>query len=278
MKKKIISISIISAILITIGLLFGVVFCLRGQAVIIVGDSPIGVTKEEIISTAGLKNGKSIFFLNKDKATENIEKKYPYIKVVQIKTSSIQNIEIVVRKRFETYYYERSLTETSSAYYILDEELKVLNITDEKPLNLMQIDNSTNMCNSDTLVSDFVGSELQKTALKNLYIGMYSAVRVGEGDDEHYVEREEMSSIVKSISFDKGYSLTREYDILVLNTVEGAIIKIWDPTNEATRKINIGFSALKNVAVDKVTGIISVGYDLNNKETVIYDTQTPVLP
>ena len=114
-KGSVIALSIIALLLVTAGVLFGAVFCLRSQSVKVVGDSPITISKEDIISTAGLKKGQSIFLIDKEKALNNIEAKFPYVKVIQIKTTSLTEIEFVVRARHKMFY-----AEDDTKYYIMD--------------------------------------------------------------------------------------------------------------------------------------------------------------
>ena len=119
-KGAIISISIISAILLLFIILFGVVFRLHHQNVIYLDD--VGIGSEDIVKAGGLKNGRSTLFLNTDEARENIEKAYPFVKVVQISIKSAITIEITVTSRHQMFYYRAD----KENCFILDEDLKVL--------------------------------------------------------------------------------------------------------------------------------------------------------
>ena len=118
-KGKIITISIISFFVLLNVILFGFVFRLRKQTVRFVGD--VSVSEQAIIDVAGLKTGGSIFMLDKQTATQKIEKDFPYLKVIEISTKSVTKIEFVIRSRYEMFYIE-----SNGWNYILDEDLKVL--------------------------------------------------------------------------------------------------------------------------------------------------------
>ena len=64
----------------------------------------VDITEQDVIKTANIKSGEPVLMLNKEEAISNIENKYPKLKVVQIKTINLNEIEIVVRERFSLYY------------------------------------------------------------------------------------------------------------------------------------------------------------------------------
>ena len=103
-KGKIIAISIIGFIVVLSTVLFGFVFCVRKQSVSFVTE--LSVTEQQILESANIKNGRPILLLDKEQAIQNIETKFPNIKVIQIKTTSLFAVEIVVRERFSLYYTE----------------------------------------------------------------------------------------------------------------------------------------------------------------------------
>ena len=96
-KGKVVVISIFSFLIVLSIILFSFVFCVRKQTVCFVAESTI--TEQEILTAADIKSGKPIFMINKEDAVTNIESKYANIKVIQIKTTSITSIEIIVRNR-----------------------------------------------------------------------------------------------------------------------------------------------------------------------------------
>lgn len=267
MKKRIILISILVGVLLLNVILFGFVFCLRKQSVKVVGES-IEISSEEIIETANLKNGKSIFSINKDKAIENLEKIYPNLKVIQIKTTSVIGIEIAVRKRYETYFVENN-----SKFYVLDEDLKVLRIEEEKPTNLTEIKSKLEITNS-TAQCDFVGSEFEKGVLYNLFTSIYQTVKIGEGEELRYLMRDEIYLVAESISFDSANTLTEKYSRLIIQTVDGVKLDIGKPEKDLQRKINACYSAMQSGEFDATSGSFKIYFTAEGEEKFEYFAST----
>lgn len=271
-KKGIISLSILVIVIALIGVLFGAVFCLRTQNVSVLGDSPVAATKEEIISTAGLKNGKSIFMLDKDTAIQNIEKTYPTIKVVQIKTTSVTTIEICVRARHEMYY-----TEYNDNFYILDEDLKVLEIIDtslseetDEPTHLTHIENGVLNISASTKQCDFVGTSYQQSVAYNLYTAMITTVTKQEGEGEQatevYLTREDVCEMIRDVQFES----YKTFNKIIITTKYGVKLDIENPSENLQNKINICFSTIKQLNGREQNGTIKIYYDLENVMQCIY--------
>jgi len=267
-KGKIITFSIIGIIVVLIGVLFGGVFCLREQKVVVVGEN-IVYSADEIVETAGLKQGRSIFLLDKDTAINNIEKKYADLKVIQIKTTSVTEIEIRVRKRYETYYVKNL-----GQYYVLDEDLKVLNIVLDEDIekiaeieNLVKIPALTNL-NEKTTITSFVGNEIEKNICYNLYTAVYTTQMKDEvGADAH----NEFANLITGISFDKGYTASGEaYNRVIVKTSSGMTFDIGKADSDLQRKINICFATLNSDDVTDKTGTLSIRYNELGEEIINY--------
>ncbi len=263
-KAKIILISILIFIIALASVLFGAVFRVRKQSLVAVGEDVqyCEELKTEILSSSGIKNGQSIFMINKDLAISNIEKAYPYIKVIQVRTTSFIEIEFHVRKRFETYY-----SEVNSKYYILDEELKVLKIQSvgevEKP-NLSEFDSSKLGIDSNTKVGDIVSTKYYQQIANDLYGALYSNA---------LLDRDKISSKITSISFDEGFTLYGSYTRLILQTTTGVKMDICKPETNLNNKINICFSTYnsENLTTEqKASGVIKIYLDENNIQHVGY--------
>lgn len=261
-KGKIITLSILLFVITLIGVLFGVVFCLRQQEVTVIGESPITPSREEIVSTAGLKKGKSIFMLDKEKAINNIEQKYPYLKVVQIKTKSVTKIDIRVRARHKTYY-----TKAGTKYFVMDEDLKVLEVSEVQPLELIYIkENTLNINSSSTLPCDFVGTKKQTQTLNGLFKAMYTQV-VKEKDangNNVYFTRQEICTIIKEVelkSFDT-------FDKIIATTSYGVKLDIENSTKEINKKINICFALINENNYTK--GTLKLFNDLDGELKYAY--------
>lgn len=267
-KAKIITISIVLSILALILILFGAVFCLYKQDVVFIGDrsSTIDITNEEIIESAGLKKGRPIFSLDKETAMNNIERTYPYLKVIQINTVSAIRIEISVRERYEMYY---TYSDSTKKYYVLDEELKVLRMSDIEPIGITKLESSIlgeDMLDilgitSNTIVSDFLSTENYRGITYNLFVSMYNTVMIDDAGTDRYVDREDIKSLITKLQFAKGYTLEETYDRVILNLSNGFIVDIGKPQENFQDKVNICFSALDTLIENgETSGTIKYTY------------------
>lgn len=267
-KAKIITISIVLSILALILILFGAVFCLYKQDVVFIGDrsSTIDITNEEIIESAGLKKGRPIFSLDKETAMNNIERTYPYLKVIQINTVSAIRIEISVRERYEMYY---TYSDSTKKYYVLDEELKVLRMSNIEPIGITKLESSIlgeDMLDilgitSNTIVSDFLSTENYRGITYNLFVSMYNTVMIDDAGTDRYVDREDIKSLITKLQFAKGYTLEETYDRVILNLSNGFIVDIGKPQENFQDKVNICFSALDTLIENgETSGTIKYTY------------------
>lgn len=126
-KKLIIALSVILGVIIVCVILNFTLFSLKkvdinfkNQAMIFTEQS-----KETIANNSAIKKGISIFTVNKKNITQQLEKDYPYLKVINIETVFPNKIIIHCAEREETYAVKASDTK----YFICDAEFKVLNIT-----------------------------------------------------------------------------------------------------------------------------------------------------
>ena len=258
-KKSIIISSILLSIVALMTILFGAVFRLRNVSVEVQPGANITVTNDKIVESANLKKGKSIFMLDKQSAINNIEQTYAEIKVVQIKTTNLMSVKIIVRERKEMFYAEHN-----SAYYCLDEDLKVLRLTEVEPTNLIKITTDIGIT-SNTKKCDFMSQDYAKITY-DMFVGMYTNVKV-EG---RYAEREDMCNLVESIEIKTAHALTEdgnggfEYTNLILKTRAGVVMQIANPNTDLGRKINICFAAYFNPKVDNTKGRIVIKYDGTN--------------
>lgn len=125
-KRSIILISVIALITI-IFVVTSTVFRVNFMSVSI-SEVSEKFTNSQIISASGIEQGKTIFFINKQKAIDNIESKIPYAKVNKIETKFPNKLIFHMEERKELAYFS-----ISSTYYIVDEDLKVLRTASVKP-------------------------------------------------------------------------------------------------------------------------------------------------
>ena len=284
-KGGIITLSIIAIIVALIGILFGAVFCLRTQTVTILGDSAIALTKEDIVSSAGLKNGQSIFMIDKDEAINKIEATYPYVKVVQIKTTSVTEIDIRIRARHDMCY-----TKYNNNYYIMDEEFKVLNVIEANAedeennelTNLIHIEEGVLNVNSSTMICDFVGTEYQKSVMYELYTSMITTVTktegYGENTKEVYLSRLDVCDLLEDIQFEEYETFNK----IIITTKYGVKLDIENPNEDLQNKINICFSTIKSLIEEgkdrEKSGTIRIYYDLENNQKCVYIQEDIEIP
>lgn len=274
MKKRIIvSSSIIFLVVSLIGLLFGVVFSVRKMNVSVVNGA-ISVSNRDIVASSGIKHGTPIFFLDKNKAIDKIEKSYPYVKVVQIRTTNPITLEFVLTERKPLYY-----TQIDGKYFVLDEDLKILSVEETLPA-LIKIDAENLKINSNNKKCDFVGTGQQKIAYKAFYIGMYST-GFKDGKDIKYFERIDMIDKVAEIKIQKGYSPTAELTRLIVVTKEGIEFDIIEPNINIDYKMNICWATVekfKEDSKDTSKGTIKIYYNLKGKLVTAYylpESETP---
>ena len=269
-KGKIITLSIIGFIIVLTTILFSAVFRLKKQTVVASAD--VTYSSEEIVKAAELKRGQSIFLIDKESAINKIEAKFADLKVIQIKTTSLTEIEIKVRKRYPTYYIKNL-----GSYYVLDQDLKVLNVVADSEAeqianieNLVKISTKPQNLNVETKVADFLGTENEQNMSYNLFSAVYSTkIPTAITGAEAYTE---FCNLIKEISFAKGYTANGQaYDRLIIKTKQGMSFDIGKATSDLTRKINLCFTAMESEEIlDKTIGTITISYDETGKEIKTY--------
>ena len=278
-KKRIIIISIIVFVVALILILFCAVFCVRRQDVTFLGErteNTLNITDENILQSAGIKNGSSIFSLDRDGVVQNIETSFPYLKVIQVNLVSAIRVEITVRERVAMYY-----TDFNGRYYIVDEELKVLNIVDTAPADLSYIypnvlddDTNTNILGvtSNTNVCDFLGSENLQNITNDLYLSMCRTVMVDVPEGKEYVDRDDIKNIVNSIQFGYDYTIKDgRYDRVIISTSYGFTLDIGMPQNDLDYKVNVCFSTIDTlISQGRESGTIIYGFDKEGNTDIKY--------
>lgn len=144
-KKLIIVLSVIVALLITLIVLMFTLFSLKSVEIEFETGNKI-ITNEmqsQIINEIDL--GGTVFFKNKDEMTSKIEKKYPYVKVINIETILPNKFIIHIAERQEIY----AISSLNRTCY-LDNELKVLRINEGNFISV-----STNAIKLDLFGLDF---------------------------------------------------------------------------------------------------------------------------
>ena len=122
MKKKwIIALSVVLVVVVTIVTLSFTLFTVQNFKIDMRTGSSYDYNEQEIFASSQLQTGKNIFFLNKTQASSNIEKAYPYLKVINIETQFPSTLVFHLAER-QAFYAVRS----GEGWLYLDEDLKVL--------------------------------------------------------------------------------------------------------------------------------------------------------
>ena len=278
-KRSLVTLLIFIVLGILAGVLFGAMFVLRDQTVVVKGETPVNISRDELISLAGLNSGSSIFMLDKEQAIKNIEDKYSHIKVIQIKTTSVTKVEIVVRARHEMFY-----TEYNNNYYVMDEELKILNIyavssqgeQSNKPSNLIQLtaktsegENNLNI-NASTLKCDFVGTREQRDCIKKIYESLPNNIKEINGEEKVYYSRVDFLDMFKEIKLIEYATFNKA----VISTKYGVSLDIENPRKNMTDKMNICLSTIKALINEnnqrEESGTIKIFYNLDGEQKNVY--------
>lgn len=213
MKKKwIIALSIIVGIVLILVILAFTLFSLKSVSIDYRTNKVyITATDDEIIESADIDMGGSVFFRNKQYYIDNIERANPYVKVVNIETVFPSSFVIHIAERQKVFAVEHN-----GQCYIVDEDYKVLEIigeynpeqTDAILLNGLEVSGT----------SYAVGEFLQVTNSQPIYSALY------ENNRPLNEQKEMIESITFASTFDD--NLGREVDIIELKFFSGQTFKI----------------------------------------------------
>lgn len=272
-RAVIITSSVLLGIAIIFTILFGVVFRVRKIEFSYSEAFFYSNQIEGIKSASGLKRGGSIFVVDRDEITQNIEKSYPYARVDGVHLTSLTGVEVSLSNRMPLYYQV-----DNEKYYILDEDCKVLEITTdisraEEYILLNQVFSLGEMVQ----VGEFL-SEARASVCTSLYNAMYSQAVLNIDGQDKYLDREDMLQIVKIIKFGQVAELNGKVDKISIRTSYGCSIEMVEPSVNLDLKVNMAFSALKTlIADDAVKGtnmqasgtiLVRYGYDDAGEVTI----------
>lgn len=160
MNKRLIIIFVSVAVVIVLAVV-GAVMLTVGDVSVVVNSESQNVDKTNIVNVSGIKRGSSIFTVDEEKAINNIEKNYPYIKAIKVERVFPNKVRIEITERIAILSVKLS---DSDEYLVLDRELKVLEILPQEQLNernLVAVNGFT-FNNADIKYDDLLGSFLNK--------------------------------------------------------------------------------------------------------------------
>ena len=277
-RSVVITTSILVGIVAIFTILFGMVFRVRDIQVVHGKDFYHKTEINQIIKDSKLRKNIGIFSVDTDKISANIEKEYPNIRVDSVNIASFTSVKIKLSNREPLYYVVEE-----AVYYILDEDCKVLEVTNNnlRASGYIKLNNMFNL-GSSVQAGDFLGGKYAKLC-NSLYKSIYSCAMLnldnGSGEyEDRYLEREDMCQVINDISLTQVNELKGKVDKIVLSTSFGSKISIIDPQQDLDLKINMAFSALRTIIAQdaedgtnlSTTGTIAVrySYDDNNNATL----------
>ena len=278
-RAVIITTSVLVGLVSIFTILFGVVFRIREINVVCGEDFCYKTQVGDIVNTSKLQKNDSIFSINRNKIADNIEKAYPYARVDGVNITSFTDVNIKLSNREPLYYVVEE-----AVYYILDEDCKVLEITNDsvRASKYIRLNDVFSM-GENVQVGNFLEGSYAEVC-NGLYTAMYTnaMLNIGEdadqdGDlDAKYLERADMCEVISSVRFEQVEELHGKVDRLIITTSYGVSLSIIEPTNNLDYKINMVFSALRtlieqdneNLTDNATKGSIVVrySYDDNNQQ------------
>lgn len=242
-KRVIIVLSVLGLIAILL-LVSSLVFKIKTIDVVFATEQT-KIEKQEVVETSGIKMGGSIFFVNKNKASANIEKGLPYAKVETIESSFPNKITIKVSTREAQFVIKRE-TEAQVDYLVCDADLKVLAVeTDEAKITdlcLLKVDAG------EYSAGDFVNNQIASEISYYLSINGFKA--------------EKVKKYFTSIEFN-GTSL-------IFNNCYNKKIEIKEYSTKLREKINTAISIFTNCDFSKVD-LSQVSYEVGDNGELIVD-------
>lgn len=195
---------------------------------------PEGIA-DDIVGNGKFEYGKSLMFINFNQKTDEIEKNYPFVKVVQIirEFPNLARIRILER----VPYFRVQDEENSSKWYILDDEFKVLKVILGDPADEAYAD------------SNFKDSTIE---LKDVQLS--SATQVGEFVN-NLENKNKINQIISGVNIVTG---AKYYFIDSIEfVVDGEIFttKIYMKNADVAEGFLITFDGVDNIKLKTATGI-----------------------
>ena len=196
-KKRLIILSAIAGVLVFLILLSSAVFKIRGVSVEYQTTLTILSTEDlnSMVDNANLPVGKSIFFASMEESKAKMERENPYVKINGIERKFPNALVVMVSERVPVVKVEQN-----GVTYILDNELKILNIaatagefnaeTGEMDLPTLEVDDWFGFNIGDLAEGEFVSNDQIRGYVDSFYRGA-----VAPGRDDSTVAVSEISSI-----------------------------------------------------------------------------------
>ena len=201
------------------------------------------VSETEIISSSGLKKGTSVFLIDKTSMSKNLEKTYPYLKVLSIETKFPNKVIINAIERDEVFAFQQS-----EKYIITDSDLKVLKIVsgdyvsnNENAIKVLDFDDC------DVEVGQFLTPKQKFLTLKTIEDNNY----------QNYAKEESQNALQDLLAT---YKMVTVFDDKVLfGSFFGVKIQIFAVDIRGQEKLKMATAVFDGLTIEqKQKGIISV--------------------
>lgn len=201
-------------------------------------------TQQEIVENSGIKQGGSVFFQKKSKFKNNLEKKYPYIKVVNIETVFPSKLVLHIVERSEIYAFEHD-----GLYYICDNEFKILRITDSF---VSEQDNAILV--GGVIIKDGNYAVCDKLPVKN-FVDIYEKLY------QNNRTISEQRAIIKEINF------SLELDEVYKKETLSAELKLFDGQTYKIKNCERGLAGKTKLFIDVYSQVFNfIGKDIKLKD------------
>lgn len=158
MNKRLVIIfsSIVVAVMLVV---LGAVILTVGNVQVVTNDEQGIYDMTNIVNESGIKRGTSIFAVDEEKATRNIEKSYPYAKVIKIERKFPNKVVIEMVNRSPVFCLP---VNGQDDYILLDREFKVLEIVKKQDYDnaLTLIKGCDYVCGDGENIQNLVGEYL----------------------------------------------------------------------------------------------------------------------
>ena len=200
------------------------------------------IDEKEIAKTADIKNGTHVFLVDKKKAINNIEKKYPYIKVLNIEIKFPNKVVVNAVEREEVFVFQQS-----ERHLFVDSDFKVLRIvtgnfdsTISDPIKVMFEE-------CDAKEGEFLKASQKFLTLKSLEQSNY----------ENFSKEESNTALSMLLTRYKSIDVFDEK--LEMQTFQGVKIVMYTPNYKQQEKLEMATLKINELsATDRTKGTIYI--------------------
>ncbi len=198
-------------------------------------------TQEEAIQISKFKKNSCVLFLNKKIATQNLEKNYPYIKIINIETKFPNKIVIHYAEREEVFAIQNGVDK----FFITDDELKILRIVENAEGYTSTRQNPILMCgfeveNANVKRGDFLKIKNHDELVRNISKSLLLCNR----------DVVEQKSLFKQVSLKYSETqdvLSGEGDYLEIVDFNNFVANFYSPSKSTTKKFQVYFAGMTEV-------------------------------